>query len=341
MTLEQSKGKVVLIGSDMVDVVILPVQAELAKRGIGTAYLDISTTQEPLLDELRDADVLYCPGAFPVTPRHMDGSTNLRAVISVYTGTEGFDEDAATARDIVIANGQISENTDSMAEAAILMMLAAAYDLSGAERSMTAADALPARRPARMLQNRTVGLIGFGAIGRAVAKRLEAWNVRLLISTPRPQPPLPYGAELVSLETLLASADVTCLLAPLRPDTQNLLNRERLARTKPGSIFVNMSRGQLVDEQALYELARDRHFSAVALDVFATEPLPEDSPLRTLPNAILTPHSLGHTSNSKEGLIAVGIENICRALTGLPPAHVRNPEVLSAWEERWSKSNRR
>ncbi|WP_333605723.1 NAD(P)-dependent oxidoreductase [Novosphingobium sp.] len=338
MSITPEKGKVVLIGSDVVDVVALPVQVELAKRGIETAYLNAAADQGSLLDALRDADVLYCPGAFPVTPQHMDAARNLRAVVSIYTGTEGIDESAATARNIVVANGQITENTDSMAEAAILMMLAATYDLAGAERSMTAAGMHAPRRPARMLQNRTVGLIGFGAIGRAVAKRLEAWNIDLLISTPRPQPPYPYGAQVVSLETLLATADVTCLLAPLRPETQNLLNRERLAGTKQGSIFVNMSRGQLVDEQALFELARDRHFTAIALDVFVTEPLPADSPLRTLPNAILTPHALGHTLDSKEGLVTAGLENITRALAGVSPAHVRNPAILPSWEKRWSKA---
>lgn len=328
--------RVVLVGSPAVDVVIYPVKAELEARGIEAIYVDQATFERNGREILRDADIVYCAGSMPISAHHVEDAAHLRAIISVYTGTDGIDERAATERNILVANGQVPENTDSMAEAAILLMLAASYDLAGAERSMTPGS-LPPRRGPRLLRGRTVGLIGFGEIGRAIVGRIEAWGVTLLIATPRPRAPFPKGAEFVSLDELLARADITCLTAPLRPETVNLLNRERLTATKPGSLFVNISRGQLVDEQALTELAESGHFAAIALDVFATEPLPDDSPLRTLPNAILTPHALGHTIDSKEGIIRAGMENLCRALQGEPPLYVRNPAILSQWQRRWAK----
>ena len=337
---EARRQRVVLVGSPVVDVVVRPVQAELEKRGVEASYLEETAFRENGRKVLRDADILYCPGALPVSSHDLADAPFLRAIVSVYTGTDGIDEEAATARNILIANGQVPENTESMAEAAILLMLAASYDLSGAERAMTPGGAALPRRAPRLLRGKTVGLIGFGEIGRAVAARLEPWGVTLLISTPRPRAPFPPGAAFVSLEELLARADVTCLTAPLRPETENLLSRERLAGTKPGSLFVNISRGQLVDEQALFDLAKSGHFSAIALDVFATEPLPEESPLRTLPNAILTPHALGHTVDSKDGIIRAGVENICRALSGERPLYVRNQAILPRWQAQWAGSPR-
>lgn len=334
-------GRVAMIGSDEFDVVVLPVATELKKRGIEAIRFDFAAVAGALPEILHDVAVFYGPGALPVTATDLDAAPQLRALVSFYTGTEGFDEAAASARNILVANGQVSENTESMAEAGILLILAALYDLAGAERAMHPNGAYPPRRPAVMLRGKTVGLIGFGQIGRAMAARLEPWGAHLLITTPHPRPPFPTGASFVSLDVLLQEADVICVLAPLKAETVNLLNSERLAATKRGAILVNISRGKLVDEQALYSLAAAGHFAVIALDVFATEPLPADSPLRTLPNAILTPHAIGHTSDSTAALISTGVENICRALEARVPLYVRNPEILPRWLEKWSGSDTR
>ena len=329
-----------MISSEAFDVVVTPVQRELADRGIETIRLELASAERTLPDVLPDAEIVYCPGAFPFGSRELDLAPRLRALVSIYTGTEGFDESAASARAVLVANGQVAENCVSMAEAAILLMLAAVYDLEGAQRAMAPSRGRR-RRPATLLRGKAIGLIGYGQIGRAIAERLEhGWGVQFLIATPRPNPPFPRGAKIVPLDTLVEEADIICLVAPLKPDTVNLLSRERLARTKRGSVLVNISRGRLIDEEALFDLADGGHFSAIALDVFATEPLPPDSKLRSLPNAILTPHSLGHTRDSARALIKSGVENISAALAGTTPQYLRNPETLPQWLERWSRDAR-
>jgi len=115
-----------------------------------------------------------------------------------------------------------------------------------------------------------------------------------------------------------------------------MLDLNRLRLMKPDAVLINTARGGIIDEQALVRIAGERPGLRIALDTFAQEPLPIDSPLRTLPNVILTPHALGHTQESLDALPPAAIENVSRALRGELPLYVRNPEVIPAWTRRWS-----
>jgi phosphoglycerate dehydrogenase-like enzyme len=114
-----------------------------------------------------------------------------------------------------------------------------------------------------------------------------------------------------------------------------MLNGARLALMKRGSVLICISRGGIIDEAALMALANDGHFAAVGLDVFAKEPLPKDSPMRGLKNAVLTPHSIGHTREMRERMVETGIASVLRVLEGQPPLYVCNPQVLEAWQAKW------
>jgi D-3-phosphoglycerate dehydrogenase len=286
---------------------------------------------------LAEADVLLAAGQMPCTRAMMQSAPRLRAVISPFTGTEGFDEAAATDLGILIANGQTPENSESMAEATVLLMLASLYDLHGSEAVLRGSIPRPAHSRAFMLRGKTIGLIGYGKIARAMTVRLAAWGVRLLAWSRRPDPAA-AGVEWVGLDDLLGQSDVVCVLLTLNPGTHGLLNDERLRLMKPDVVLVNTARGGIIDEAALVAMAGERPTMRIALDTFATEPLPADSPLRSLPNTILTPHMLGHTVESHAVLPGVAVEAVARIVAGEPPLYVRNPSVIPQWRQRWTAS---
>jgi phosphoglycerate dehydrogenase-like enzyme len=284
---------------------------------------------------LTQADVLLAAGDTPCPRALMQTAPKLRAVISPFTGTEGFDEQAATDLGILIANGQTPENSESMAEATILLMLASLYDLHGSEAVLRGERPRPSHSRAFMLRDKTVGLIGYGSIARAVTARLAGWGTRILTWSRTPDPNA--GVEWVELDALLRDSDVVCVLLTLNAGTRGLLDATRLRMMKPRAVLVNTARGGIIDEAALVDLARERPEMRIALDTFAIEPLPADSPLRDLPNTILTPHMLGHTVESHAVLPGVAVDAITRVLAGEPPRYVRNPEVIPVWRRRWSR----
>lgn len=328
---EMTQREAVLVGA--LEVFFAPVEAAVAAAGHRFTRYRTASDFLGASDPLRSADVLYAVGSLPVSRELLARAPNLRAVVSPWTGTEGFDERAATDLCILVGNGQIPENAGSMAEATIMMILACLYDLNGAQRRLRDGLPGPTDLPARMLKGKTVGLIGYGGIARGVTRRLSTWDVEFLVHTPRP--PADAAVRFVALDELLAVSDIVCLLAPLTAETRRLLNAERLAAMKRGAILINTARGGIVDEDALYALTKDGHLSSVGLDVFETEPLPMDSPLREIPGAVLTPHCVGHTQESRAKLVETGVANVLRVLEGRPPLYVRNPAIVDAWRARW------
>ncbi|MGZ5803074.1 MAG: NAD(P)-dependent oxidoreductase, partial [Xanthobacteraceae bacterium] len=208
------------------------------------------------------------------------------------------------------------------------------YDLRGSEHILR--NSLPSRPPvARMAKGRTLGMIGFGHISRAIAARLSGWDMHLQAYVPRLRTPLPDNVARLDLEQLLRTSDVVMVLASLNAETRKLLNAERLEMLKPGAILINTARGAIVDEVAMHRLAKSGHIRTIAVDVFETEPLPADNPLRELPNAILTMHCVGHTVDTIEAQPLFALESVARVLRGEPPLSLKNPDVLQPWQQRW------
>jgi phosphoglycerate dehydrogenase-like enzyme len=223
-----------------------------------------------------------------------------------------------------------------MAESTILLILASLYSLHWWEQQLRDNRPHPAQVPGRMLNGRTVGMIGFGHIASAMAQRLKPWQVGLQTYVPRLRFPLPDGVVRVELDELLRTSDIVCVLASLNAETRGMLNLDRLRLMKKDALLVNTARGAIIDEDALVQIAGERPAFTIALDTFTHEPLPIGSPLRTLPNAILTPHAIGHTQESLAALAPAAIENVTRALRGEVPLYVRNPNVIPEWSRRWS-----
>jgi D-3-phosphoglycerate dehydrogenase len=287
-------------------------------------------------EPLAHADLLLCCANFPVTRTMFERAPRLRAIVSAITGVEGVDVPAATDHAVVVANAQTFENVTGMAEATVLLMLGALYDFNGTQELIRKGLPRPDPLRARQLRGKTIGFIGFGKIGRKCARLLAPWGARLQYCARRDADltGLPPVAR-VDLDTLLRGSDVVCVLTSLNAETRGLLGAEKLRLMKKSAILVNTARGAIIDESALIETLREKAIAGAALDCFAVEPLPKDSPLRELPNVILTPHMIGHTYEAHESLEAATRENLRLIIAGEPPRYVVNPAVLRAWQDRW------
>lgn len=326
---------IAVVGPPRLGWLLDPMAVELAQ--LGCKVVRDRMTQAGTGANWSDTDVLVIAGA-ACDRGAMEAAPALRAIVTPLLGVDGVDEQAATDLGIVVANGRVPEAAEAIAESTIMLMLACLYDLPSAERAFRENRSWEQTGVlrGRMLKGKTIGIVGYGHIARAVVDRLQGWGSLIQVfsrnsagSTPDPR------VAHVSLDTLLPTSDIILVLASLNDSSHHLLNAERLALTKPGTILVNIARGGLVDEQALCALARSGHLKMIALDVFAVEPLPVDSPLRALPNAILTPHNVGHTPEATRAAHRLTIENVKRVLACETPASRRNPEVLDKWFARW------
>ena len=327
--------QIVVVGPAATEYAFAPVEADMRQRGheviryIGAA---------PFLakpDALAKADILY-GNAYPCTRALLEKAPQLRAVVNPWIGMEGFDIAGATSLGIVVANGQVPENYLSVAEATIMLILACLHNFPEKVAALRANQPASSRMNARMLRGKTLGMMGFGNMARAIAHRLSTWEVTMQAYAPRLHTPMPDNVARVELDELLKTSDIVCVLATLNAETRHLLNRDKLLLMKPNAILINTARGGIADEAALVEIAKAGRLHKIALDVFEQEPLAADSALRDLPNAILTPHCVGHSREGAEAVPRTAIENIARAINGQPPLYVVNPDVLPAWQKRWA-----
>jgi phosphoglycerate dehydrogenase-like enzyme len=251
---------------------------------------------------------------------------HLRVIARVGIGTDAIDLEAATDVGVVVTITP-GANQETTADHAVAMMLAGLrriveHDASVRRGEWERGTALTPWDVHGVI----VGLVCYGAIGRAVAQRIEGFGARLLVCDPAVEQ-LDAG-ELVTLPELLERADVVSLHVPLTAATQDLIGSAELARMRPGAMLVNTSRGALVDETALAAALTGGRLRAAALDVFADEP--EVSPaLRRLPNVTLTPHIAGLSTQSIARMLEMATDSVLAVLRGrIDPALVANPEVL-------------
>lgn len=281
------------------------------------------------------ADVMVISTRSVIDNDMLDAAKRLRGIVFPSIGTESLDLNAASERGLLVAHGATPENFNGVAEATIMLMLALFYDLHAKERLLRANAPRPRRLGARMLQGKTVGIVGFGRIGRGVAARLQAWGVTVLACDPRADAAaMPPGATLVDMDALLASSDVVSVHTTADRSAGPIIGKAELQRMKSSAFLINTARGSCVDEHALYAALRARSIAGAALDAFGIEPLPPDSPLRSLDNVILTPHMVGHTQELFESFTSACVENVQRMLDGIEPLYIRNPEALARWRER-------
>jgi D-3-phosphoglycerate dehydrogenase / 2-oxoglutarate reductase len=236
-------------------------------------------------------------------------------------GFDGIDHRAAAELGIPVANAA-GHNRDGVADWTIMAILVLLRHAARGDREMRAGAWPAPTMRGRELGSMTVGIVGIGNIGQAVAGRLRAFGTRVLYTDVAPIGLA--GATSLPLAELLAAADVVTVHVPLDQDTRGLVGEAELARMRPGALLVNASRGPVVDEAALLAALRSGHLGGAALDVFEVEPLAADSPLRSLENVFLSPHTAGLTEEGDARLLELCATNLRRVLCGQEPFNVVN-----------------
>ncbi len=243
---------------------------------------------------------------------------HLRAIANYAVGYDNIDLDAARAREIPVGNTP-GVLTDATADLAFALLMAAARKLAEADAAVRKGDWQtwePERYLGADVHGATIGIIGFGRIGRAVAERAAGFEMRVLVTT--------RGSGHSDLENLLEQSDFVSVHAPLTPETHHLIGAHALAVMKPSAILINTARGELVDQAALTRALNDGLIAGAALDTTTPEPLPPDDPLLQAPNLIVTPHIGSATRTARERMADLAVDNLLAALAGQPMPHQVN-----------------
>jgi D-3-phosphoglycerate dehydrogenase len=300
-----------------------PLPHDVLQSLFGDPRLELVTpaerTQEEVARLLPDVDLVL--GDWSPSLRLLDPGQRVCFVQQPSVGTDGIDLDACAAAAVPVANCA-GANSTSVAEwcvSATLAMLRATLEGDAAVRR---GEWPQTSLGARELSGSRVGVIGMGAIGRRTAELFGAFGCQVQYWSRRRHDDAP--AEWAELDDLLASSDVVVLVIALGTQTRGLLDAARLGRMKPGALLVNGARGEVVDEVALVAALQSGQLGGAALDVFSVEPLPADSPLRTAPRVLLSPHTAGSTVQAAMRIVGQSTANLTRVLDGLPPQDVVN-----------------
>ncbi len=245
-------------------------------------------------------------------------------------GTDSVDARAATEANIIVGHVP-TYGTDEVSTHAMALLLSCARKIVPTHQRMTAGDwDVHGGDPIFRTAGKTLGLVGLGNIGRAVAQKLSGWNLRVLANDPFAEPELAHalGVTLVDFDTLCRESDFISLHCPLLPETKHLVNARALSLMKPGVILVNTSRGPVIDARALLEMLQTNPSAQAGLDVFEDEPLPAHSPLRSHPRVTHTDHTAWYSEESQVELQRTAAEEVARVCTGGLPRSLANPEVL-------------
>jgi lactate dehydrogenase-like 2-hydroxyacid dehydrogenase len=287
-----------------------------------------------MLEKVRGLDGLYCLLTDTIDDELLEAAgPQLKVVSQMAVGYDNVDIAACTRRGIPVGNtpGVLTEATADLTLALLL---------GTARRLAPGAEAVKAGRwqtwepqgyTGPDVYGSTIGIIGLGRIGLAVARRLGGFNVRLLYHNRQPSPlAAEVNATFVDLETLLAESDFVSLHCPLRPDTRHLINAARLRQMKPTATLINTARGDVVDQTALVEALRAGIIAYAGLDVTTPEPLPVDSPLLSLPNATVLPHIGSASITARNKMATMAAENLLAGLRGEHLPNCVNPGVYEA-----------
>ena len=300
---------------------------ELAAAG-AELKIEMCETEEAVIERCKDADALLVTFA-PLTRRSMAGLRRCRIIVRTGVGYDTIDVSAATERGIPVANVPdycIAE----VADHAMALMLCMTRRICELDAQVRAQGWVRPTTPVPRLEGRTLGIVGLGRIGGAVAKRALGFGLRLVAADPHISADrfAAYGAEAMTLPQLLGTADIVSLHTPLTQETRGLIREDMLRHMKPTAILVNTSRGGVVVTDDLVRALQEGRLAGAALDVFEDEPLPKGHPIRSLPNVLLTPHAAWYSVQAEPDLRRRSARIIARALQGEMPASLLNPEVL-------------
>jgi len=289
---------------------------------------DLPPTREQLLEKVRGVDGLLCLLTERIDAELMDAiGSQVKVISSMSVGVDHVDLAEATRRGIPIGNTP-GVLTDATADQAFTLLLAAARRITEAERYVRSGKWVtwsPSLLLGADLAGATLGIVGFGRIGQAVAKRAQGFDMRVIYHDPTAEPA--YNAEHVDLDTLLRESDFVSIHVPLTNNTHHLVNVDFLSKMKPNAVLVNTARGGVLDQTALYYALKSNRIFAAALDVTDPEPLPMNSPLLELENCLIVPHLGSASKRTRDQMSLLAAQNLIAGLNGERLQHCANPDV--------------
>jgi D-3-phosphoglycerate dehydrogenase len=263
-----------------------------------------------------------------VTRAVIEAARKLRIVARHGVGVDAVDLDAATEHGVVVTTTG-SENAAAVAEYTFALLLALVRHVVAADAGMRAGRWDRGPLVGAELDGRTLGIVGYGAIGRRVARMGLGFGMRVLACGRGAAEPTDAGVTIASFDELLAQSDVVSLHARLGADNARMIDAKALERMQPGASLVNTARGELVDEPALIAALERGHLRGAALDTYEREPLAAQSPLRHMPNVVLSPHVAGQTDAALARVAIAAAQCILDELAGRKPRFVYNPDAYA------------
>ena len=308
---------------------------ELERQRIEAAGADFTVrrarTEAEIVAACADATmVLFENADTPLTAGVIAALPACCAIIRYGVGVDSIDLAAATAHRVIVANSA-DFCTEEVSDHAVALILASARRIAFFDRAIRAGGwhGFNPGSPLRRVNCLTLGLLGWGRIAQAVARKMSGFQMRVLVSDPyvRSLPP-GFPGELVAKEVLLRESDLLSLHLPLNAETRHLIDAKALRSVKPSAILINTSRGGIVDEAALVEALQQNRLAGAALDVFEVEPLPTGSALRTLEQVTLTPHYAASSQDSMRHLHGTVTDSVEALLKGFWPPFPVNATVV-------------
>ncbi|MEM2026569.1 MAG: C-terminal binding protein [Candidatus Bathyarchaeia archaeon] len=285
-------------------------------------------SEEEVIEYCGDADALLNTYA-PITRRVIENLQKVKVIVRYGIGVDNIDLKAATEKGVFVAN-VIYDVTD-IADHTVGLILSLIRKIPLADGSVKSGlwD-WKVTRPISRLKGKTVGIIGFGRIGRKVAQRLRGFEVKILSYDPYVPESLfaEYHVEKVDFDTLIRESDIITIHVPLTNETRHMIGEKEFKSMKRGAIIINTSRGGVIDEQALYKALKEGWIAGAGLDVLEKEPPEKDNPLLKLDNIIVTPHMAWYSNDSLYEIRRKAAEEVARVLSGQIPVNLVNREVL-------------
>ncbi len=294
-----------------------------------------SNDEETLVAAAADVDLIIVSCFTKIPAAVIENAGKLKAVLKYGVGVDNIDLNAATRKGILVVNcPEYGSNT--IAEHAFALMI-------GLAKKLVRIDKLTRKKlwlwpePELMgteLQEKTIGLIGFGKIGRAMARMTIGFGMHAVVHDPYvPAEQIKAcNADSVSLDELLAVSDVVSIHCVLTPETEKLIGATELERMKPSAFLIDVSRGAIIDDTALIRALQENRIAGAGLDVFAEEPLKPENPLLKMENVILTPHLAWYTREAFDRLAQETLQRVLEIFDGKIPHNIKNPEVIETRE---------
>ena len=294
---------------------------------------EVPPPHEEIVQRVKGVEGLVCLLTDPIDREVLEAAgSSLKVISACSVGVDNIDLKAATEHGIPVGNTP-GVLTDATADLTFALLLAAARRVVEADRSVKKGEWKtwgPSIMLGADLKGATLGIIGFGRIGKGMAKRARGFDMRLLYHDPLNRDDsyaAELGAQAVDLDTLLREADFISVHSPLNQDTYHLIDAQAFARMKPSAILINTARGGVVDPRALYHALKDGTIFAAALDVTEPEPISPDDPLLALENLIITPHIASASVETRGRMVQMALDNLLAGLRGERLPNCVNPDV--------------